>query len=353
MKEHTRTGTGSGRRGFDQRVKRLGRDRATVRITTIARAMAAVLLLVGAMVSPLCAQTYPSKPVRFILPYPPGGATDILGRIIGQKFTDQFGQPFVPENRPGAGGNIGTEIAAKAQPDGYTIVLASPALVISPGLYKKLNYDPIKDLAPISMALNGPYVLLIRPSLPVKSLKELVEYAKARPGKLNFGGGIGTPPHLAGELLNSLAKIKMVHVPYKGVNQAMIGLMSNEVDMVVIGTPAALPQIQAGKVRALAVLTEQRVPSLPGVPTTREAGMENFLVSSWYGIMTTAGTPGDIIARLNAEWVKIAAMPDTREKLLKVEFEPVSSTPEQFSEFIKTEIARWSKVIKEANLSVE
>jgi tripartite-type tricarboxylate transporter receptor subunit TctC len=196
-------------------------------------------------------------------------------------------------------------------------------------------------------------VLLVRPSLPVKSLKELIEYAKARPGKLNFGGGIGTPPHLAGELFNSLAKVKMVHVPYKGVNQAMIGLMSNEVDMVVIGTPAALPQIQAGKVRALAVLTEQRVPSLPTVPTTREAGLEHYVVMSWYGILTTAGTPGDIIARLNAEWVKIAAMPDTREKLLKVEFEPVSSTPEQFSVFIKTEIARWSKVIKEANLSVE
>jgi tripartite-type tricarboxylate transporter receptor subunit TctC len=315
--------------------------------------MAVAFFLVGALGVPLCAQTYPSKPVRLIMPFPPGGGTDILGRIIGQKFADQLGQPFVPENRPGAGGNIGAEAAAKAQPDGYTILFGSPALVTSPGFYKKLNYDPIKDLAPISMVMQGPFVLIVNPALPVKSLKELVEYAKARPGKLNFGAGIGTPPHLSGELLNSLAKIKIVHVPYKGVIQAMIGLMSNEVDMVVIGISAALPQIQTGKVRALAVLTEKRVPSLPGVPTTREAGIENFVVNSWYGILTTAWTPADVIARLNTEWVKIAAMPDTREKLQKVDYEPVSSTPEQFSEFIKTEITRWTKIIKEANLNVD
>ena len=351
MEGRVQTGTGRKQRRFGYPIKRFCRP--ALGVMTTACVAAAMLLLAGALVAPLGAQTYPNKPVRFILPYPPGGATDILGRIVSQKFADQFGQPFVPENRPGAGGNIGTEIAAKAQPDGYTIVLVSPALVISPGLYKKLNYDPIKDLAPISMVLHGPYVLLVRPGLPVKNLKEFVEYAKARPGKLNFGGGIGTPPHLAGELLNSLAKIKVTHVPYKGVNQAMIGLMSNEVDMVVIGTPAAIPQIQAGKVRPLAVLTEQRVPSLPAVPTTREAGIENYVVTSWYGIATTAGTPSEIVTRLNAEWVKIAAMPDTREKFQKVEFEPVSNTPEQFAEFIKTEIARWGKVIKEANLSVE
>jgi tripartite-type tricarboxylate transporter receptor subunit TctC len=353
MERNVRKGTEGIQRGFSRRIKCFGRDQAAGKMMMTAGLMAVAFLLVGAMVTTLCAQTYPNKPIRFILPYPPGGATDILGRIIGQKFAEQLGQPFVPENRPGAGGNIGTEIAAKAQPDGYTIVLGSTGLVISPGLYKKLNYDPIKDLAPISMVLQGPYVLLVRPSLPVKSLKELIEYAKARPGKLHFGGGIGSSPHLAGEMLNSLAKIKMVHVPYKGVNQAMLAMMSNEIDMVVIGTPAALSQIQAGKVRALAVLTEQRVPSLPDVPTTREAGIDNFVVVSWYGILTTAGTPRDIIARLNSEWVKIAAMPDTREKMQKIEFDVMSSTPEQFSEFIKTEIARWSKIIKEANISVE
>ena len=195
----------------------------------------------------------------------------------------------------------------KGKPDGYELLFVSPSLTISPGIYKKLNYDPVKDLAAISLVMEGHYVLLVRPSLPVKSLKEFIEYAKANPGKINFGGGIGTPPHLSGELLNTLAKIKMVLVPYKGVNQAMIGMMSNEIDMVIIGTPAALPQIQAGKVRPLAVLTKERVPSLPDVPTAAEAGVANYVVKSWYGIMAPAGTPRDIIARLNAEWAKIAA----------------------------------------------
>ena len=345
----------SRRRGTlrDEGSKRRGR-KMMVRMVAVVAAVTVAFVLGGATAAPLGAQTYPSKPVRFILPFPPGGATDILGRIMGQILANRLGQPFVPENRPGAGGNIGSELVAKARPDGYTLLLAGPALSISPGLYKKLNYDPVKDLAPISQVLEGHYVLLVRSSLPVKNLKEFVEYAKARPGKLNFGsGGIGTPNHLASELLNSLAKISIVHVPYKGVNQAMMGMMGNEVDMVVIGTPAALPQIESGKVRALAVLSEQRVPSLPGVPTAREAGIDNFEVTSWYGLLAPAGTPADIIARLNMEWVKIAAMPDTREKMQKVEFEPVSGTPEQFGNFIKREIVRWGKIIKETNLSVD
>jgi tripartite-type tricarboxylate transporter receptor subunit TctC len=245
-------------------------------------------------------------------------------------------------------------LAAKARPDGYTLVLTSPALTVSPGLYKKLNYDPVKDLAPISMVVEGHYVLVIRPALPIKSLKELVAYAKANPGKLNYGsGGIGTAPHLAGELLKSLAKIDIVHVPYKGANLAMIGVMGGEVDMVVIGITNAIPQILAGKVRGLAVLSNARVPSLPDVPTAKEAGTDNFEVTSWYGLLAPAGTPRDIINRLNAEWVKIAADADTKEKMQTAGFETVAVTPEQFSEFIKQDIARWGKVVKEANLSVE
>ena len=289
-----------------------------------------------------------------ILPFQPGGTTDIIGRIIGQKYAERFGQPVVPENRPGAGSNLGIELAAKAKPDGYTMVLTSPALTVSPGLYKKLNYDPVKDLAPISMVVEGHYVLVIRPALPIKNLKELVAYAKANPGKLNYGsGGIGTAPHLAGELLKSLAKINIVHVPYKGANLAMTGVMAGEVDMVVIGITNAVAQIQAGKVRGLAVLSNARVPSLPDVPTAKEAGIDNFEVTSWYGLLAPAGTPRDIINRLNAEWAKIAADPDTKEKMQKAGFETVAVTPEQFSEFIKQDIARWGKVIKEANLSVD
>lgn len=334
----------------DRERRPAGRGRAAGRACLAALAAAVMMLLMGVMVAPLAAQTYPSKPVHLILPFPPGGATDVLGRLVGQKYAERFGQPFVPENRPGAGGNIGAELVAKGKPDGHELLFVSPSLTISPGIYKKLNYDPVKDLAAVSLVMEGHYVLLVRPTLPVKTLKEFVEYAKARPGKINFGGGIGTPPHLSGELLNTLAGIKMVLVPYKGVNQAMIGMMSNEIDMVIIGTPAALPQIQAGKVRPLAVLTKERLPSLPDVPTAAEAGVANYVVKSWYGVMAPAGTPKEIIARLNTEWVKIAAMPDTKEKTQKFGFEAVTTTPEQFAQYIKEEIALWGKVARDANV---
>jgi tripartite-type tricarboxylate transporter receptor subunit TctC len=322
-------------------------------LMTAAVIVVAVLLSV-ATAAPLGAQTYPNRPIRFILPFPPGGATDILGRIIGQKFAERLGQPVVPENRPGGAGNIGLEATANAKPDGYTIVLTVQTIAISPSLFKKLNYDPVKDFAPITLVGQIPNVVVVRPALPVKNLKELVAYAKANPKKLNYGsGGTGNANHLVFELLKNLTQIDIVHVPYKGVNQAMIGLMGGEVDMVSIGPPAALPHIQAGKVRALAVLQKERVPTLPDVQTSREAGVENFEVVSWYGILAPAATPRDIINRLNAEWLKIAAMPDTKAKMESAGVEPLSSTPEQFADFIKTETVRWSKVIKEANLSVD
>ena len=312
------------------------------------------VLLVAALVAPLGAQSYPNKPIRFILPFPPGGATDILGRIIGQKLSERLGQPVVADNRPGGAGNIGLEATAKAKPDGYTIVLTVQTIAISPSLFKKLNYDPAKDFAPITLVGQISNVVVVRPALPIKSLKELVEYARTNPKKLNYGsGGTGNANHLVFELLKNLTKIDIVHVPYKGVAQAMIGLMAGEVDMVSIGPPAALPQIQAGKVRPLAVLQKDRVPALPDVPTSKEAGIDNFEVVSWYGILAPAGTPPDIVNRLNAEWIKIAAMPDTKEKMQNAGVEPLSSTPEQFADFIKAETVRWEKVIKEANLSVD
>ncbi len=270
---------------------------------------------------------------------------------MGPKLAERLGQPVVIDNRSGAAGNIGIEFAAKAQPDGYTIVLTSETLTLSPSLYKKLGYDAIKDLAPILLAAQVPLVVLVRPSLPVNTLKEFVEYAKANPGKLNYGsGGIGTAPQLASELLQSLAKINMLHVPFKGAVPAMIGLMGGEVDMQVAGIPVSIPHIQAGKVRALAVLSNERVPSLPNVPTAKEAGIDNFVVSIWFGIFAPAGTPRDIVNRLNAEWIKITAMPDTLEQIRKIGLEPLSGTPEQFSEFLKAEIARWAKVVKDANI---
>jgi len=314
----------------------------------------ALVPLLSLWAAPVVAQSYPSKPVRFILPFPAGGPTDILGRIIGQKLAVELGQSVVPENRPGAGGNIGLEYAAKQPPDGYAIVLAAPTLSISPSLYKKLGYDPLRDFAPVTLVAQIPNVLLVHPSVPAKTLMELVQLARAHPGKLNFGsGGLGTSNHLGSEMLKGLENINMVHVPYKGSNQAMLGMMGGEVDMVVIGIPPALPQIRAGKVRALAVLAAQRAPSLPGVPTAAEAGVPNYEVITSYGILAPAGTPRDIVMRLNAEWVKIAGMADAQEKLRTAGYEPMTSTPEQYAEFIKTEIVRWAKVIKDANVHIQ
>jgi tripartite-type tricarboxylate transporter receptor subunit TctC len=317
----------------------------------VAGAILGVFLLIGFAVSPLGAEPYPNKPIRFILPYPPGGAVDTIGRIIAQKLSERLGQPVVTENKPGAGSTIGTEIAVRAKPDGYTIVIGSASITISPSLYKKLNYDSIRDLAPISMAALGHQVFLVHPSLPVNDLRELVAYAKANPGKLNFSsGGVGNPGHLAGELLKSLTQINIVHVPYKGAGPAMIGLVGGEVNMQASSIPAAIPHIQSGKVKALAVLGDERSTLLSNVPTAKEAGLDNWVVSSRYGFLAPAGTPRDIIDRLNAEWAKSAAMPDTREKLKNVGVEPLTSTPEQYHEFLKTEIARWGKVVREANI---
>ena len=328
-----------------------GLGRASRRTIMTAGAIVGAIFFLGVMVGPLCAQSYPNKPIRLILPFPPGGSTDILGRIIGQKLGDRLGQPFVPENKPGAGSNIGIEFAAKARPDGYTIVLASPTLTISPSLYKTLNYDPAKDLAPISLVAEYGYVVVVRPSLAVNSLKAFVELARANPGKLNHGSsGIGSINQLAAELLKSVAKIDLLHIPYKGAVNMMTALMTGEIDMAVSPIASALGQIQAGKVKALAVLGNERYPSLPNVPTAKEAGIDNLVVTGWYGLLAPAGTPRDTINRLNAEWLKVVALPDTKEKLQNAGVEPLSDTPDHFAEFIRADIARWAKVVKEANI---
>jgi tripartite-type tricarboxylate transporter receptor subunit TctC len=315
----------------------------------------ALAALAGSIIpSPALAQAYPTKAIRMILPFPPGGPTDILGRAIAQKVSDQVGQPVVVDSRPGAGGNLGLELAAKAAPDGYTIVLSSPLVAISPSLYAKLNYDPAKDLAPVSLVAVIQNVFLVHPSVPAKSLKELVALARRSPGKLNFGsGGVGTTTHLAPELLMSLEKIRMVHVPYKGSGQALIGLIGGETDLLVMAVPAAAGQVQAGKVRALAVLSDKRAVTLPEVPTAKEAGIEGFEVPIWYGILAPAGTPREIITRLNAELVKALAAPDTREKLASIGIEPMTDTPEQFAAFIRSETERYAKVIKAAGIKGE
>ncbi len=315
------------------------------------KAILGAMLILGVTASTVLAQSYPEKPIRFIVPFAPGGGTDILARIIGSKLHERFGQPVVIENRAGAGGNIGYEYTAKARPDGYTITICAPGLALAPSLYRTLKFDPIKDLAPISLVGQGHQVLIVHPSLPVKTLKELVAYGKANPGKLHFGSsGVATAPHLAGELFNSLTKIKTVHMPFKGANPSVIGLMSGDVEMVVVGVPVVLSQIEAGKVRPLAVLSSVRSPSLPNVPTAKEAGLDDFEAPLWYGILAPAGTPRDLLNRLSAEWGRISRLPDTIDSMQKAGFEPLSGTPEQFSEYFKADIARWGKVIKDAGI---
>jgi len=300
------------------------------------------------------AQAYPVKPVRVIFPFPPGGPTDLLGRAVAQKLSDQTGQQFIADTRPGAGGNLGLELAAKAPPDGYTIVLSSPLVAISPSLYAKLNYDPAKDLSPISQIAVIQNVLLVHPSVPAKTLQELIQLARRSPGKFSFGsGGVGTTTHLAPELLQSLTGIKMVHVPYKGSGQALIGMIGGEVDMLIMAAPAAASQIQAGRARAIAVLSAQRAVVIPDVPTAAEAGLQNFEVPIWYGILAPAATPREIIVRLNGEMTKALSSPDLKERLGAAGIEPRTSTPEEFAAFIRSETVRYAKVIKDAGIKPE
>jgi len=297
---------------------------------------------------------YPGKPIHLILPFPPGGPTDILGRIIAERMTTDLGQPVVIENRGGAGGTVGAEAAAKSPADGYTIVLVAPSLAISPSLYSKLNYDPVRDFAPVSLVGVVPNVMVVNPSVPAKTLDEFIALAKTRAGGMNFGsGGSGTSNHLAGELFNLEAGVKLVHVPYKGVNLAMNDVITGQVQLVVIGVPAALPFIQSGRLRALAVIAPQRLAVLPDVPTAAEAGLPTYEVTTWYGVLAPAGTPKPIVAKLNAEIARVMQAPDLHDRFAAIGIQVRTSTPEEFAAFIRQEMAKWAKVVREAGLKAD
>lgn len=300
------------------------------------------------------AQAYPARPIRMILPFPPGGPTDITGRAIAQKLSEQLGQPVIPDNRPGAAGNIGLELGAKAPPDGYTMVLTAPPIAISPSLYKKLNYDAQKDLAPISLVAEIQNIVVAHNSVPAKNLKELIQLARRNPGKLTFSSsGAGSTNHLASELLKGMYKLDMIHVPFKGSGPALVALMSGEVDWGTMAVPGAIPLVNAGKVRGLAVLSEKRIPALPGVPTAKESGVDNFVMSIWYGLLAPAGTPREIINRLNSEIHKALASADLKKTLANSGVEPLTSTPENFASHIKSETVRYAKVIKDAGIRAQ
>ncbi len=299
-------------------------------------------------------QSYPNKPIRMILAFPAGGPSDILGRALGQKLSEQLGANIVPDNRVGAGGNLGLALAAKSPPDGYTMVLSSPTIAISPSLYARLDYDAARDLAPIARLASIQNVLLVHPSVPAKTLKQLIGLARAQPGKLNYGsGGAGTTNHLANELLISLEKINLVHVPYKGSSLAMLALIGGQVDEVIVAVAPALPQIRAGRVRALAVLSESRVPTLPDVPTSKEAGVDNFVVPIWYGMFAPAGTPREIIVRLSQEITKALETPDLRERLTASGIDPWPGTPEELASLVRNETVRYATIIQRTGLRAD
>lgn len=295
---------------------------------------------------------YPTKPVHILVPFPPGGPADGLARIIGDKLSQSLGQPFVIDNKPGAGGNIGMEQGAKAPPDGYTLTLAAAGnLTIAPSLYSKLPYDPVKDYVPISVLANVPNILITAPTVPARTLRDLITLAKARPGTLNFASpGNGSGAHLAGELFKSMAGVDIVHVPFNGVSPAMSAILAGEVQIFFAQSSAALPYIRTGKVTALGVASARRIASAPELPTMAEAGLPDFDVTSWYALVAPAGTPATIVEKLNAEIVKAIASPDVRERFAALGVEPVGNTPSEFAAMQKSEAARWAKLAKEANL---
>jgi len=300
------------------------------------------------------AQVYPGKPIRMIVSFPAGGPSDLVGRALMQKLAEQLGQNVVPDNRVGAGGNLGIALAAKSPPDGYTILITSPTIAISPSLYAHLDYDAARDLAPVARLASIQNVLLVHPSVPAKTLRQFINLARANPGKLNYGsGGPGTTNHLANELLVSLEKINMVHVPYKGATIATLALIGGEIDEVIVSAATVLPLIQSGKVRALAVLSESRVATLPGVPTAKEAGVANFVMPIWYAMFAPAGTPREIVARLNQEITKALTSADLRDKLMASGIDPWPGTPEELANLLRSETARYASIIKKAGLRID
>ncbi len=313
-----------------------------------------VLIFAVAGVSPDAdAQQFPSRQMRLVLPFPPGGPTDLLGRALAQKLGEQMGQTMVADNRPGAGGNLGIEIAAKSPPDGHTMVLVSSVISIAPSLYAKLNYEQ-KDLAPISLAAEMRNVVLVHPSVPVKNFKEFLQLVAKHPGKLNYGsGGVGTTTHITPELIMNLTNGKMHHVPYKGSGLALIGLIGGQVDVLVMTVPASYTQVRAGKVRALAIVAPDRASQLPDVPTVKELGHENFIVRLWYGVLAPSATQPALINRLNGEVHKALNSPDLKERLVSGGIEPLLSTPQEFASFIQVETGRYAKVIKSAGIKAE
>jgi tripartite-type tricarboxylate transporter receptor subunit TctC len=325
----------------------------TMRSSTAFAAACAVACTLAA--APIAAEIYPSRPVRIVVPFPPGGPADVLARTVGDKLQATLGQPVVVDNRPGAGGNIGMELVAKSAADGHTLALAPAGnLTVNPSLYRNVPYDVARDFAPVTVIAAVPNVLVVNAQVPAKDVGELSAYAKANPGKLNFASpGAGSGAHLAGELLKSSAGIEMVHVPFSGIAPAVTAVVAGDVQVMFAGTSSAMTHVAAGKLRALGVASPKRIASAPALPTLDESGLPGFDVTSWYSIVAPAGTPPAVVERLQKEIAKALDAPDVMAKLAGLGAEPVGNTPSEFAAMFKTESAKWGKIVKDANIRPE
>ena len=322
----------------------------------IARTLAGMLLFFLGAALPATAQTtYPAKTIRIVVPYTAGGGTDIVARIIAQKLGEAWGQQVIADNRPGASGMIAGEIVSKSPPDGYTLIMGYTGdVAINQSLFKKMTFDPVKNFTPVALAATAPMLFVVHPSVPATNVKQVIALAKARPGQLVYASaGVGQPGHLAFELLQHSAKIQLTHVPYKGGAPAVTDLVGGHVMMFFSGIMPAIPHVRSGKLRAIAVSTSKRSPVAPEVPTMIEAGMPGFDLPTWYGVLAPAGTPRDVVTKLSTEVTRAISLPDVKERLLREGADPAPSTPEQFAQFIQSEVAKYASIIREANVRAD
>jgi tripartite-type tricarboxylate transporter receptor subunit TctC len=319
-----------------------------------ARVLARAVLLCWGVAAAAAADDYPSRPIRLIVSFPPGGASDMLGRAIGQRLAERFGQPVVVDNRAGAGGTIAAEAAAKSPRDGYTLLMGAGAHALAPSIYAHLSYDFIRDFAPITLVARSTYLVLLHPAVPANSIRELIALAKAKPGQLNFASpGVGAPPHLAGELFNAMARVKLIHVPYRGDAQALADLVGGQVQLGFIAVSASLPLVRSGQLKAIAVTSAERTKVLPELPTVAEAGLPGYALGTWFGLLAPAGTPPDVIATLHDATARIVAGDDIGERFAAIGFEAISSSPADFARHIKTETENYARIAQVAGIQPE